>query len=167
MTRQEVLDALRASRADLLEAIAGLSPEQLLQPGVIERWSVRDVLQHLSLWEAELVRLLAHVEQGRRPTGEALSRRPNFADINARWHAETKDRPLEDVLQDFHGVRRQTMRRIDSLTDEDLSRVRPEAWLHGNPLWRWVADYTFEHEREHTEQVRAWRAARKSKEAVA
>jgi uncharacterized damage-inducible protein DinB len=157
MNRRQALDALRASRAALLEAIDGLTPERLLQPRAVGEWSVRDVLQHVSLWEAELVRLLAHVEQGRRPTGDALSRRPDFAKINARWQAETRDRPLESVLEDLHGVRRQTIRRIEDLSEGELTRVRPEAWLHGNPLWRWVAEYSFEHELEHTEQIRTFR----------
>jgi hypothetical protein len=157
MNKQEILAELEAARASLVDAIDGLTPEQLLQHGVVEAWSVRDLLQHVSLWEAELVRLLAHLDQGRRPTGEALAPHPNFAKLNARWHAETKDRPLEDVLADFHGVRRQTVRWIQKLSDDDLTRVRPEKWLHGNPLWRWVADYSFEHEREHTDQIRAWR----------
>jgi len=157
VTKDEVRAALGDSRGRLLDAIDGLTPEQLVTHGVAGEWSVRDLLQHLSLWEAELVRLLAHLKDGRRPTGEALSRSPAFAKINARWHAETKDRPFERVQEDFHGVRRQTLRWIQMLSDDDLTRRRPETWLHGNPLWRWIAEYSFEHEREHTAQIRAWR----------
>ena len=157
MTKDEVLAALDDSRSRLLGAVDGLTPEQLLQHGVVEAWSARDLLQHISLWEAELVRLLAHLDQGRRPTGEALSRRPDFAKLNARWHTETKDRPLERVLEDLHGVRRQTLRWVEKLSDDDLTRPRPERWLHDNPVWRWIAEYSFEHEREHTDQIRAWR----------
>ncbi len=161
MTKDEVRVALDDSRNQLLDAIDGLTPDQLQTHGVVGEWSVRDVLQHISMWEAELVRLLAHVEQGRRPTGDALSRRPDFAKINARWHTETMERPLESVLEDLHGVRRQTIRRIETLSDDELAHARPEAWLHGNALWRWIAEYTFEHEREHTAQVRAWRRPEK------
>ena len=152
---------MEESRAALLDAIDGLSPELLVMYGVVEDWSVRDVLQHLSMWEAELVRLLAHLEQGRRPTGEALVASPNFDSLNARWHAETKDRPFGRVLEDFHAVRRQTARWIQMLADDDLTRHRPETWLHGNPLWRWIAEYSFDHEREHTDQIRTWRASAK------
>ncbi len=157
MNKDEILTELSAARGQLLDAIDGLTPEQLLVNGVVEGWSVRDLLQHLSMWEAELVRLLAHLEQGRRPTGEALGASPDFDSLNARWHEETKDRPFERVLEDFHGVRRQTVRWIEMLSDDDLTRRRPETWLHGNPLWRWIADYSFEHEREHTAQIRTWR----------
>ena len=166
MNKDEILTELDASRKGLLDAMDGLTPAQLLEHGVVDEWSVRDVLQHLSLWEAELVRLLAHVEQGRRPTGEALSLHPDFAAINARWQAETRGRPLERVLEDFHGVRRQTLRWVERLSNDDLTRPRSETWLHGNPLWRWIADYASEHESEHTHQIRAWRAMRPDQEST-
>jgi uncharacterized damage-inducible protein DinB len=160
MTKQELLSAMASARAELLEAIAGLSDEQLLEPGVAGPWSVRDVLQHISLWEAELVRLLAHVEQGRKPIGERWSGNLDLDALNAKWHAETADRPLDRVQDDFHAVRRQTLRRLETLSDGDLERVRPQAWLRKRPLWQWIAEETFEHDAEHAAEIRAWRRAR-------
>ncbi len=122
-------------------------------------WSVRDVLQHISLWEAELVRLLLHIQRGRRPSGERFSGPIDVEALNARWHEETRHRPLDSVLDDFHGVRRQTLRWLDDLSDDDLTRVRPEKWLGGRPLWRWIAEETYEHDQEHAGQIRAWRTA--------
>lgn len=157
MTQAEILAALETSRAAPLAAIEGLSPEQLLAPKTIGEWSVRDVLQHLSLWEAELVRMFVALEKGRRPTGEGFVAHPDYDAINARWHAATKDRPLDRVLDDWHAVRRQVLRWVQGFSDDDLSRPRTEAWMRGRPLWRWIAGYTFRHEQEHTEPIRAWR----------
>jgi hypothetical protein len=157
MTKQDIRTALENSRAAILDAIDGLSPDQLLRPKAVGDWSVRDVLQHLSLWEAELVRLLAHVDQGRKAVGQSFVPNPDFDALNARWHAETKDRPLERVLEDFYGVRRQTLRWIDEFSEDDLTRIRRETWLRSQPLARWIAEYTYEHEAEHMQAIRAWR----------
>jgi hypothetical protein len=157
MSQQEIHSALEKSRATLLDTIDGLAPEQLLQPKAVGEWSVRDILQHLSLWEAELVRLLMHVDQGRRAVGQSFVPTPDFDSLNARWHAETKDRPLERVLEDFHGVRRQTRRWVDEFSDEDLTRIRRDTWLHNQSLARWIAEYSYDHEAEHTGAIRAWR----------
>jgi len=157
MSKQEIRSALEASRSALLDAIDGLTPEHLQHPKAVGEWSVRDILQHISLWEAELVRLLVHVDQGRRAVGQSFVANPDFDSLNARWHAETKDRPLDRVLEDFHGVRRQILRWVDELADEDLTRIRREAWLHKQPLARWIAEYSYEHEAEHTQAIRAWR----------
>ena len=157
MSKQEIRSALEASRAALLDTLDGLTPEHLLQPRAVGEWSVRDVLQHLSLWEAELVRLLLHVDRGRQAVGGSFVPNPDFDAINARWHAETKDRRLDRVLEDFHGVRRQTLRWVDEFSDEDLTRIRREKWLHRQPLAGWIAEYSYEHEAEHTLAIRAWR----------
>jgi uncharacterized damage-inducible protein DinB len=159
MKKHELLAAMESARAELLEAIAGLSDEQLLEPGVVGNWSVRDVLQHISLWEAELVRLLAHVEQGRKPSGERWSGNVDIDALNAKWHAETAGRLLDRVQDDFHAVRRQTLRRLETLSDGDLERVRPQAWLRKRPLWQWIAEETFEHDAEHAAEILAWRRA--------
>lgn len=157
MNKQQIVDELHATRASLLDAVEGLTPEQLLEPGAVGEWSVRDVLQHLSYWEAELVRLFVHLDQGRRPTGGSFVPHPDFDALNARWHAETKDRPLDRVLEDLHAVRRQTLRWISESSEEDLTRKRPEPFLRGLPLGKWIADYTFEHETEHTAGLRTFR----------
>src|SRR3989337_29614 len=157
MTKQEIRSALEASRAALLDAIDGLTAAQLQLPKAVGEWSLRDILQHLSLWEAELVRLLVRVDPGRRAVGQSFAPNPDFDSLNATWHAETKDRPLDRVLEDFHGVRRQTLRWVDELSNEDLTRIRREAWLHNQSGARWIAEYSYEHEAEHTQAIRAWR----------
>jgi uncharacterized protein (TIGR03083 family) len=154
MDKKQLLDELLSSRAQLLDSIDGLTPGQLTAPGAVEEWSVRDLLQHLSLWEAELVRFLLHLDRGRQPVGESFVADPDFDAINARWHAETKDRPLDKVIEDLHGVRRQTVRWVTEMSPEALNRKGPETWLRGRPVWKWIAEYAFEHEKEHTEQIR-------------
>ena len=131
MTKSEILSALDASRAALLDVIDGLPPE----------------------------RLLVHVDQRRKPVGAGLGASPDFDSLNARWHAETKDRPLENVLADFHGVRRQTRRWVEEFSEDELTRVRPEPWLQRRPLAVWIAEYSYEHEAEHIQAIRAWRQA--------
>jgi hypothetical protein len=162
MNRRQVLAEMETARGELLKAIEGLGPEGMLAPGAVGDWSVRDVLQHISLWEAELVKLLVHLPKGRIPPGERYAGKVDIDKLNAKWHAETKDRPLEHVLADFHAVRKQTVRRLETLTDADLDIAKTLPWLRGRPLWEWVADDTWEHDREHAEQIRAWREARGS-----
>lgn len=158
MDKPQILEQLHRARAHLLDAIDGLTPAQMTAPGAVGEWSVRDVVQHLSLWEAELVRLLLHLDRGRKPVGGSFVPNPDFDAINARWHSETKDRPLDRVLEDLHAVRRQTVRWVTEMSPEDLTRKRPEAWLRGRPVWKWIAEYSFDHEKEHTEQIQVYRS---------
>jgi uncharacterized protein (TIGR03083 family) len=154
MNKPALLSSLATSRQQLLAAIDGLSDEELTQPGAMDDWSVKDLLSHLTAWEAELVKLLAQLRTSKRPAYFDLG---NVDDLNAKWHKETKKRPLDRVLADFEGVRKQTLRRLESYSNEELTDPKKYKWFDGRPLWRWVAAETFEHEAEHAEQIKQWR----------
>ena len=159
MNKDEILDALEDEREKLLDAIDGLPEEALLEPGVIEGWSIKDVLYHLSMWEAEMVKLLWQASQGQKPTTVHFGKIDVDA-TNAAWLAQGQERSLELVLADFQAVRRQTGRRVDIFSDADLNDPQHYSWLKGRPLWEWIAGDSFEHEAEHAAQIVEWRARR-------
>lgn len=156
MNKEELLAALEHSRVEFLKSIEGLPDEKLLEPGVVGEWSVKDILAHLSRWEAELVTLLFQAEKGLTPA-TALNTGMPFDEQNAKWHAQTKDRPLERVWADFDGVRKQTIRRVGSFSDRDLTDPQRFEWLKGTPLVDWITGDSTEHDAEHSAQIREWR----------
>jgi hypothetical protein len=156
MTKDELIMALEEDRESILESIEGLSDENMLLPGVVDGWSVKDVLAHLSRWEAELIKQLWQLRQGQRPTTVHFSGQSDD-EINARWHSESRNRELGRVLEDFHGVRTQTIRRVEEFSEKDLNEAGRYRWLEKNSLWKVVAESTFEHEAEHEAAIRAWR----------
>lgn len=156
MTKDEVLAALDREHQKLMVAIDGLSAEAVLEPGVIDNWSVKDILYHISMWESELVKLLWQAENGQKPTTVHFNN-PSVDELNASWYEQGKDRPLVRVMEDFQGVRKQTMRRVRAFSDHDLEDEKRFPWLDGKPLWTWIAVDSFDHEAEHTAQILAWR----------
>lgn len=161
MDKTGLLTILRKSHEDFLQAIEGLTEEEMNEPGVNGDWSVKDILSHLTRWEAELVKLLWQTSQGITPGGLAVSATSEEVDeLNARWVQEDRDRSLSQVLEDFHGVRKQTIRRVEAFSEEDLTDVKRYAWLEEVPLWKRIAIESYEHEAEHLSQIQAWREKR-------
>jgi hypothetical protein len=160
MTKDEILDALEDEREKLLEAIDGLSEAQMAESGVAGDWSVKDILHHLSLWEAELVRLLWQAGQGEKPTTVHFSQQ-SVDQTNAAWYAQGKDRLLERVLDDLAAVRKQTIRRVNALPDEVFEKPHPYPWVKDQAFWEWIANDSFGHEAEHAEQIKQWRAQKR------
>jgi len=159
MNKRELLDELESSRERFLELIDDLVDEAFEEPGVNGAWSLKDVLIHLTRWEAELVKLLWQVSQGEAPTSAHFSK-ISVDTLNEKWYSEMSSRSLEMVLQDFHNVRNQTMRRIEDFSDRDLLEQKRYRWLGGKPLWIWIAADSFEHEDEHILQVKTWKEQR-------
>jgi hypothetical protein len=159
VSKVDILSSLITSREAMLKALEGLDDEQMLSPDVTGEWSIKDILVHLSLWEAELVTLLWQARQGRKPTTAQLS--PETVDeLNARWYVTHKDRALTQVMDDFQAVRHQTARRVDGFSDNELGDPKLFAWLDGEPLEHWIAEDSYGHEAEHMAQIVAWRESK-------
>jgi hypothetical protein len=160
MNKNEILKALENEREKFLDLIDDLSEEELQEPGVTGDWSIKDTLSHLTRSEAELVKILWQAGRGQQPSSVLFSGEHDDV-INARWHAELSGRPLESVLEDFHAVRPQTIRRLEAFKDADLTDPQRYNWLDGRPLWDWIEGNSFGHEAEHADDIRAWLERRK------
>lgn len=154
MNKNELLEKLEQSRSDFLELLEPLTEEEMMEPVLPEGWSVKDVLVHLMLWEAELIKLLFQTQQGVIPQTILNGQEPEDK-TNARWYTQHKDRDFDQALKDFDLIRDQTIRRVEAFTDKDLTDPRRYKWLNGKPLWQWIAESTIEHEEEHAPAIRA------------
>jgi hypothetical protein len=157
MNKKALIDALKSSRQEFNEVLESLPEEALVESSLTGNWSVKDVLLHLTMWEAELIQLIWQAQQGRKPS-TAHFQDVEVDELNRRWQTENLSRSLEAVMNDFKGVRSQTVRRVEALSDEDLTNPKRFPWQKGNPLWKWIAGDSFEHEAEHLEQIREWKA---------
>ncbi len=160
MNKDEIRAALIESHERISQLITLLPEDAFLQPGVVGDWTIKDILAHLTRWEAELVKLLWQASQGIRPTS-LLVLAIETDRLNDRWHAEDQSRPLDRILTDFHGVRHQVIRRLQDFKDLDMIDPARYPWLDGSPLWKWVADHSFDHDDEHLEQIQSWLGKRK------
>ena len=158
MDKKALLGSLETSRKDFLAVIEGLNEETLLESGVIDGWSVKDMISHISNWEAELIKMLWQVQHGQKPTSMQFKNR-DIDTVNFEWAEENRTRPLATVLADFTAVRKQTLRRIQAFSEQELNDPQRYAWQQGKPLWKWIAEDSYEHEAEHAAQIRAWKKA--------
>jgi hypothetical protein len=156
MNKNDLIVAFKDEHAKFMSSIDGLSPEDMQKPGVVGNWSVKDILSHINLWEAELVKFLWQSNQGQTPNSLQLTVSSVDA-VNARWYDENRNRPLDRILDDFQNVYKQCLLRIEASLDKDLTDPQRYTWQKGRALWEWIAEDTFRHEAEHEAQIQAWR----------
>jgi hypothetical protein len=156
MNKAEVLSALENSRTQLQQAIEGLTPEEMTQPGTLGEWSIKDILAHISRWEAELIQILYQIQQGSAPKIPDYST-ADFQRLNAQFVLESQSRSLQQIKDDLLAVRKQTLKRIEQIPEKDLSDPRRFPSLGGSSLAQVIEAYTFEHDSEHAEQILSWR----------
>ena len=154
MNRDEILTALKDSRAKMEAALAGLTETQLVEPGALGEWSVKDLLSHLTAWEAEVVTRLAKLKAGKK-IQSIVPADSDIDSLNAKWYKENKGRDLDRVLADFRGVREQMIRQVESMTDKQLTQPLP--WAQANSITDLIAWNSYDHEPEHAAQIQEWR----------
>jgi hypothetical protein len=154
MNKAQLLLALQDARTHMETALAGLTEEQMVDPSVLDEWSIKDALSHLTAWEAEMVAALARAQRGLTPQLQGWSQSEIEA-LNAKWHKDHKQRALDQVQKDFYDVFQQLLSQVEALSEKAL--VEPKSWLRGGSLAERIGGYTYEHELEHAEQIQTWR----------
>jgi uncharacterized protein (TIGR03083 family) len=160
MDKEELIRKLRDSRDALQAQLHGLSKEAYSEPGVVDGWTLKDVLAHLNRWEGEMVTMLWELKNGKTPSRQRIQGMDDVDRMNAEWHGEDRDRPLGLVRSDFRSLRTQTIRRLQAFSEQELNDSDAFDGLRDEPLWRWVAVDTYEHEQEHLGQIKRWRSER-------
>jgi len=126
----------------------------MLEPVFDGGWSVKDTLAHIAAWEQLMV---GWVEQSLR--GE-VPQRPVTGDdwvdqLNARLYAESVEKSLAEVQEDFAASYRQTLALVERVDEDDLFDPERFRWRDGSPLWQMVAANTNWHYQDHREAIAA------------
>lgn len=156
--KAELLEKLAANRDQLLDAVAGLSEEQMTTVPVVGEWTIKDVVGHIAYWEGVI---LDHVRESY-AEGRPRPMRDDENDdiVNPREAAKRKHRPWARVQAEFANVRAALIGKIESLSESDLSFQVPNPWWNETRFYsvgQMVEEDAVGHCREHTEQVQKWR----------
>lgn len=128
-SKQQILKDIEGERRRLEKNLAELSPSQMTIPGVVGKWTIKDILVHLVAWERLFV---GWYEGGLR--GEMAAIPQNSKDIHAlnrEIYERNKNTPLDDVLKDFHASYQQTLAIVQSIPEEDI-------FVHAAWTGRWI-----------------------------
>jgi hypothetical protein len=142
---EDLLDHLDAVRERTLVALETLPDEALVQPGVIGRWSIADLLSILTAWDAEVVTGLMQLRAGKTPERLlAALRNPDV--YNAQRYQEARDRDLDSIFEDFQNSRLRLEEWLTDLSERALTDRHHYKALGGVALVRLIGQATHEHE---------------------
>ena len=145
---RELLEAWEA----LGSAVDSFSDMELEQPGVVESWSIKDLLGHIAFWAqqaAENLQLIAagKADEVRRPSDEKA-----MDEWNERERRLRSDRPLDAIREEWLDSFQAAMQALAALPSEKL-----EEKLKGYTALKLFAEDTYEHYKEHLAHLTAWR----------
>jgi hypothetical protein len=147
-----LLRRLDAAWSALVDAYAGVAESRLVEPGVVDDWSVKDILAHVTAWEEEALRHLPQVIAGGTPPRYAAE-----GGIDA-FNARATEAARRLSLAELQRRRDQTHARL-----LDFIRDQPAGTFGARTrAGRRLRLDTYGHYPEHTAAIRAWRDRRPS-----
>jgi hypothetical protein len=155
VSKDALLREMEAGFAGLLDAVDGLSEEQLSgvwygDPSTSLRtgWSVRDILAHVAGWHREEIAMLERMARGERAVPESADYTDDDA-WNARFAAKWRAASAGDVLAELKASEEAYL--------AAASRLPEERFEEGRTAQRLVRQGCTEHYREHADEIREWR----------
>lgn len=145
-SKAELIELINASRVKLEQKIHGLTEAEMVYPGSMGEWSVKDILQHLVDWEQ---RWISWYEKGKH--GEiVVTPEPGYnwrqmGLLNEKYRQKFINRPLDDVLSDFHTSFQQILEVIEEIPEAEMLVLGVYSWTGKLPLIAWIAGNTCEH----------------------
>ncbi len=144
---QRLLKRLDAAWTALTDSYAGVSDSRLVEPGVVDNWSVKDILAHVTTWEEEALNHLPLIIAGGTPLRYAAQ--GGIDAFNARATEDGRRLSLAEVLRRRGEIHARLI---------DFVRSQPEGTFGGRTrARRRLRLDTYGHYPEHTAAIRAWR----------
>jgi DinB family protein len=148
MNRVQLLKRLGDAWAAFTSSYADLSGLQMLEPGVTGKWSVRDILAHVTTWEEEALKHLPLILEGGTPSRYSIT----YGGIDAFNALQTERKKSLSLFE----VRLQQSEIHNRLID--FIETVPEGQLiNETPFRHRLRLDTYGHYPKHSEPIRKWR----------
>jgi len=151
MDKYQLLKRLDRAWGAFKASYDGLSESELLEPGVVGTWSIKDIIAHVTWWEEESLTHLPSILAGGKP--------PKYSTIyggidafNAHKYEQKKNLPLSTVLQQRDETHRRLIDFIQQVPEDQITRETP--FRHRLRL------DTYSHYPKHAQVIQEWREQR-------
>ena len=148
MDKQQFLKKVDQAWAALERSYAGMPDSQLAEPGVTGDWAVKDVLAHVTTWEAEALKYLPLILAGGRPPRYS-TQYGGIDAFNARITEQKRGLSLPDIRGQLDETHRQLLDFIHGAPEEPFTRET--RFRHRLRL------ETYSHYTLHANMIRDWR----------
>lgn len=156
--RQMLAGQLNDARERIINSYAGLTDEEMDQPGVAGDWSVRDILAHIAAWDREQTTAYRAMLDGERPDFLDLDL-DGIEAFNQQHHERMDGMSVNDVVAEFLAAREEMLVLLREVDNTALFAPAPGD-EHADLSIAACISVSVNHDEEHAEMVEDWREGR-------
>jgi hypothetical protein len=160
MTRDDILQATKKLHEDFLATIADIPDEVIVRERIIDWWSLKDMLGHVTFWYLVATKFVREYQSQGTPQPLDLDDSKIDA-LNHREAAMRRDYALARIRAELDEAYRELLVVTAELSDADVNKTLPAPWNADQSitLERLIAVNAYEHLPEHIAQIQKWKSA--------
>ena len=157
----ELISQLQLERSWIEGLLAKLTEEQMEMPGVEGDWAVKDIIAHLTIWErrgTQWIEWATAVAQGVAVNVPQAGYSAKDVDrLNLETYQQNKDRPLEDILEEFKRSFAPLIKQVQALRENDLEKTVQADWTDGKLVTvAEIVAWRYWHYHHHRKKIEVW-----------
>ena len=146
--KQELLSEAEKEYGELMKQVAGFTPTEMVRPGVIGEWSVKDILAHLLEWQRMFFGWYEAGLRGEKPATPAKGYNwSQLPALNQDIYERYEDAKLEVVRNQLDASHKRMLDVAGSLSDEELFTPGRDKWTGVSTLASYCNSCTGAHYR--------------------
>lgn len=164
MNRTEFLRKV-AQEWDLLMKTLDQVPRKEVEI-LIRNWSVKDIMGHISSWEAEAMKAMDEWKNHKTPRIFSVNFEKEGEALNLRMAEAKKGYALEKIQEEMEETHADLVEKIASLSEKEFASLgeKGSTGHRGapglpSPLLDFLAGCTYQHYAEHAGKIKEWRGA--------
>jgi hypothetical protein len=143
ITLEAILQKIEASYTKILRLYRSVPVTELVEPALLDGWSVKDTLAHIAAWEWRCASLLNEAHD----TDAPLKAFPDVDALNREIYQERQEWEWAEVEADFRQAHQTLL--------EAIRRLPPDR-LNDGIVQQTIAEETWEHYAEHLPNLEQW-----------
>jgi hypothetical protein len=144
--KSQLISAIRSEHDALEKSLSPLTKVQIAAVSRATKWSVKDVLSHLTEWEQMCLGWYEAGKKGKTPAVPAEGY--NWAQLPALNKAileKYRGRPAEEVIRRFRASYREILKVVQSIGERDMFTRGRYAWTGQNAMAAYFIGCTSSH----------------------
>lgn len=159
MQKEKVIEIFKSGHNEFQHLTKLLTPNQITNTQILEDWTVKDIMAHLSAWNWEQAKEIDNILHDKPTWNNLYNTRANEDNFNKKAVEERKDKDLLTIIEEWENSFETLIKRIEKLTEEEWNHeCKGQIWRDGKPatmysLFRYEEDGQSD-EAHHAQQVK-------------
>lgn len=119
MQKKKAIEIFKSGHKEFQSLLKLLTPDQLANISVLENWTVKDIISHLSAWNFAQAKEIDNILSGK-PTWRRLYKTvKDQNEFNKKAVEERKNRDIQEIIREWEKSFDTLIKRLENLTDEE------------------------------------------------